>query len=237
MESLDRWSYLNIEMDSLAKSNLHNWQECPQLLLVNREPWPLMHDGMKLVKDLDHHLYKIVHGPPTEKYWITKRKFPQHMAEHIRWEALEIAMTETPFHKRTFLSKHNTGMCGVGKFMKRWKQWDTNASPWCGQSEDASHVWKCQNQEACNSLHDLEQWMIIVNTKPHLCDGLLHYLNKWRNGFTPTTCFRTPPFTFQQESGWQSMIEGWVHRSWAERQHSHYSLLGSPRTGQRWLLS
>jgi hypothetical protein len=39
-------------------------------------------------------------------------------------------------------------MCGVGKFMKRWGERDTDACPRCGATEDAAHVWICKHSEA-----------------------------------------------------------------------------------------
>jgi hypothetical protein len=94
---LDRWSLLNIEMDALAKSILEQWQECPSSQLIDGEPWPVMQDGVKLVKDIDRNLYKIVHAPAVLQYWTAKNKFPSHMKDSIHWEALETAMKETPF--------------------------------------------------------------------------------------------------------------------------------------------
>jgi hypothetical protein len=77
---------------------------------------------MKLVMDINRYLYKIIHAPLVLQYWINRKKFPSHMKEHIYWKALDAAKKVTPFSRQTFLSKHKTGMCGVGKFMKHWKQ-------------------------------------------------------------------------------------------------------------------
>jgi hypothetical protein len=37
----------------------------------------------------------------------------------IHWGAISVSMIETKRKRRVFTSKHVSGMCGVGKFMKR----------------------------------------------------------------------------------------------------------------------
>jgi hypothetical protein len=72
--------------------------------------------------------------------------------------------------KRTFILKHTLGMCRVGKFMHRWKEWESPNCPRCGQFEDASHVWTCSGCDSFEiwdrSLKDLEAWMSSVSTDP-----------------------------------------------------------------------
>jgi hypothetical protein len=48
-------------------------------------------------------------------------------------------------------------MCGVGKFMKRWKLSQNSACPRCGEVEDAPHVWTCQG----SGVNDL--WTIALS--------------------------------------------------------------------------
>jgi hypothetical protein len=40
-----------------------------------------------------------------------------------------IAMKETKRSRRVLLSKHSSGMCGLGKFMKRWQLRQDSACP------------------------------------------------------------------------------------------------------------
>jgi hypothetical protein len=60
---------------------------------------------------------------------------------------MEVACAEVSRGRRVFLSKHVSGMCGVGKFMLRWKEWDHDKCPRCGLPEDSKHVWKCANPQ------------------------------------------------------------------------------------------
>jgi hypothetical protein len=120
VDKLDRLSILNIEMDSLAKSVLHQWAAHTTLQPIEGEPWPIIHKNLKVVKGIDSSLYTIVHGTQIVEYWTKKNKFPSLQIESINWEALSTALTEVGLSRRIFVTKHVTGMCGVGKFMKRW---------------------------------------------------------------------------------------------------------------------
>jgi hypothetical protein len=50
-----------------------------------------------------------------------KDKLSAEVMERVDWDAIERAMNESKWGKRTFISKHACGMCGVGRFMKLWK--------------------------------------------------------------------------------------------------------------------
>jgi hypothetical protein len=128
-KDLDRWSLLNIEKDKLVKSAVNNWAESQYNQQIDGEPSPVWSNDVKLANDLDSKLYEIFHFKVMEEYWIKRHKFPEHQTSNIHWEALEKAMKAVPLAKRTFITKHATGMCGVGKFVKLWRGRDTAACP------------------------------------------------------------------------------------------------------------
>jgi hypothetical protein len=99
---------------------LHQWAAHTTLQPIEGEPWPIIHKNLKVVKGIDSSLYTIVHGTQIVEYWTKKNKFPSLQIESINWEALSTALTEVGLSRRIFVTKHVTGMCGVGKFMKRW---------------------------------------------------------------------------------------------------------------------
>ncbi len=66
----------------------------------------------------------------------------------VDWEAIGSTLQGIARGRRVFVSKHTAGMCGVGRFMKRWKQWDTDQCLRCGEREDAAHVWICRDPRA-----------------------------------------------------------------------------------------
>jgi hypothetical protein len=160
---------------------------------------------------------------------------------NINWGAIGQAMSQSQRSKRSFVSKHTVGMCGVGKFMVRWKERVSPNCPRCGQLEDASHVWICSG---CNSaeiweksLEDLEQWMSSVSTDPDIQDAILQHLKSWRAGNTThinTAHDLQDLIQMQEQMGWQSFFEGWIPAGWEEAQQAYYSLIRSHRMGRRW---
>lgn len=95
-------------------------------------------------------------------------------------------MKESNRSRRFFISKHTIGMCGVGKFMKIWKEWDVAACPQCGNFEYASHAWLCKETGAeemrGSALDKVKEWIESVNTKSRYSSyylSLFTKLEKW----------------------------------------------------------
>jgi hypothetical protein len=154
------------------------------------------------------------------------------------------AMLQSPRSRCTFVSKHTVGMCGVGKFMHRWKEWESPNCPRCGQFEDAAHVWVCSGSNSGDiwekSLRELNEWMSSVNTDPNIQSAILHYLQSWRNETTATIPLDSDIVQLikkQNTLGCQQFFEGWIPVCWEEAQQSYYSLIRSHHTGRRWIIS
>jgi hypothetical protein len=77
-------------------------------------------------------IYKRIHALHAKEYWISRDRCNDNTFGLIHWDNIAHALKEIPRQRRVFISKHSVGMCGVGKFMKRWKEWDTDACPRCG---------------------------------------------------------------------------------------------------------
>jgi hypothetical protein len=43
-------------------------------------------------------------------------------------------------------------------------------------------------------------------------------------------------YDLQGECGWQSLLEGFIHKDWSIEQHTFYSTIQSPRNGKRWTI-
>jgi hypothetical protein len=133
-------------------------------------------------------------------------------------------------------------MCGVGKFMVRWKEKETACCPRCGEYEDARHVWLCNNVDACNlwktELDKLMAWLVTIDTDPEIIDALIDnlrqrflaqevqpkvYTNKIRMGIQK-----------QENIGWVNFFEGFIIQDWQDLQQHYYSSIRSLRTGRRW---
>jgi hypothetical protein len=241
---IDRWGTLNIEMDSLAKGHISYAKTCPRHFALSYEPWSLWRNGEKIEKKLDQTLYELVHAHIAKDYWTSRGKISTDNIHQVHWDGIHHAMAEFSQARRTFITKHTTGMTGVGKFMKRWKQRASADCPRCGMMEDAAHVWICQGpgvKEAWSATLDgLAKWMDSVDTDPDISDAILHYLNSWRLDLDSSY---VPPFFLreaidqQKSMGWNLMLEGWMAAEWELVQQAYYTFLKSRRTGKRWLIS
>jgi hypothetical protein len=129
VELFHRWAGLNVEMDKLAKQHINVARTMPRHYLVLHESWSLWIKGVKVTSDMLHRLYDHIHSKEALSYRSGKLSEQSLIAESVNWTAIHKAMKTISRGRRIFISKHSAGMCGVGKFMKRWKQRDTNACP------------------------------------------------------------------------------------------------------------
>jgi Reverse transcriptase (RNA-dependent DNA polymerase) len=241
---LDRWERLNVEMDGRAKAFIQVAKQRPRHFLIKSEPWSLWYQGKKIVKDIKETIYEIVHSSEARDYWSQKEKVMPPLLDSIQWDAVNQAMKSSPRATRVFIAKHTVGMCGVGKFMHRWKQRHSPNCPRCGEFEDAPHVWLCRGSDSDaiwqKSMVSLAEWMESVQTDPDVQEAILSKLSKWRTGSDDDGMvpFQLQPAIEQQNDiGWSNFIEGWVSFEWELVQQSYYDLIQSRRSGLRWLSS
>ncbi len=162
-EDLDQWARLNIEMDSLAKQHIAIAKQRPWNFLIKQEPWSIWLGDIKLVKNLHSNLYNFVHSEEAESYWTAKQRITPAQVSSINWEAIKGTMSQEKRRRRVYISKHAVGICGVGKFLLRWKESQTTACPRCGALADEPHVWICPDHVAeqlwNRSLDNLREWL------------------------------------------------------------------------------
>ena len=237
---LDRWATLNILMDSRAKSFLLTARRTPRHQTVWGAPWSLWIRGKKLTSRISTAIYDRVHDALGRAYWLGKSDVTEEAFALIDWEAIGGAMRESKRSRRVFLAKHCSGMCGVGKFMLRWKEWDHDLCPRCGVSEDSAHVWRCPGFGAHalweTSINHLLQWMHSVDTHPDIIETIHKYLSSWHSS-SPFE-FVCPNSTYQALSD-QQVVGGrrfFEVKSWTEIQQHYYSLIHSRRSGRRWTI-
>jgi hypothetical protein len=242
IDQLDRWSRLNVEMDQLAKGYISTAKNAPRHFAVHSEPWSLWVHDKKISSELSNTIYEIVHVKSVRDYWISKGRITSDTFDDMAWESIKQAMQQVPRPRRTFVSKHIVGMCGVGKFMHRWKERDNPNCPRCGSFEDAEHVWLCNG---CNSsevwessLKTLDEWMVSVQTDPDIKSIILTHLQSWRSNSVAEHDASPDMATLikvQEVFGWRNFFEGWIPVAWVEAQQAYYSLISSFRTGKRWV--
>jgi hypothetical protein len=83
------------------------------------------------------------------------------MLSTVDWAAIGRTMKGVSRGRRVFVTKHMSGMCGIGKFRKRWKQWEIDQCPRCGEKEDAPYLVP-GNMDVCStstaSMKNLQKW-------------------------------------------------------------------------------
>jgi hypothetical protein len=126
-------------------------------------------------------------------------------------------MQGLPRQKEWFIIKQTVGMCGVGKWMKRWKKWQDGHCPRCGQTGDASHIVICKGENSqqiwVTSLKLLSKWMTSVQTDPNIIDTIIDHLRLWHQGYTTTPEGQESiqhALDIQNDLGWHSLLEGWL---------------------------
>jgi hypothetical protein len=139
-------------------------------------------------------------------------------------------MEESPRSRHIFMMKNSAGVCGVGKFMHRWKERDNPNCPGFVQFEDALHVWigkGCDSSSVWkDSLDKLNDWMSSVQNDPDIQDAIIDYLNGWRYDTIPSN---SPLHDIsdlvqnQTNLGWRTLFEGWIPVSWEETQQAYYN--------------
>jgi hypothetical protein len=143
IEDLPRVVQLNIAMDAAAKARLPDATHNPHQSPIPGEAWSLWLSEVKVTERMTSRLYDHVQRREAENYWGSKRNVEAEFGSLADWDAVGRAMASSSLARRTFVTKHTAGMCGVGKFMKRWGQRDSDACPQCDATEDSVYVWHC----------------------------------------------------------------------------------------------
>jgi hypothetical protein len=240
-EKLDRWAKLNVEMDKRAKQHMEIAKRSPRHFMIAAEPWSIWYHGKKIMSDLTETLYDLVHSDEAKEYWKRKDNLSDTDIDSVNWDLIGVAMKETKRSQRIFISKHSSGMCGVGKFMKRWQQRHDDSCPRCGMQEDSAHVWLCKGEGVDEiwdkAILEVERWLTKVQTDPDIKHAILAHLNSWRTGHpldSPNPFLLEEILLGQSRVGWRRFFEGWLIREWTMAQQAYYKISKSLRSGRRW---
>jgi hypothetical protein len=237
---LDLWAQRNIKMDQWAKDHIQTARHSSRHFNIPGEPWQLWAKDKKVTKHILPTLYETIFAYTSKEYWRSKAN-PEGIQE-IDWPNIGRAMKAQPRSRRVFISKHVSGMCGVGKFMQCWKEWDSPNCPRCGLFEDAPYLWRCKGhgtKEIWNkAILDLESAMRQLDTDPTLAHVISSYLKSWSSD---SGIQYSAPREFQMlilaqsGVGWRQFFKGWWVMHWASLQYRYYTIIKSTRTGNRWV--
>jgi hypothetical protein len=149
------------------------------MLLPNASLW---YGGRKLSSSAEE-LYGLIHSEEGHNYWVNKEKLPEESMDFIHWDAIGWAIHGLPWSRRNFVAKFCVGMMGVGKCMKRWKQWSHDQCPWCGKQKNTLHVVECPAPEAhkvwSKAVKNFRSWMQSARTDPAIMEYVCKALENW----------------------------------------------------------
>jgi hypothetical protein len=247
---LDRWAFLNIQMDNLAKSywqeQLHSAASTTTQALAG-EYWPVFLNGRKVHSSLTKSIYEEIYRNKLAIHWEKHERFTQEQCRRINWDACEQAMRRLKITRRHWVSKHTEGMCGVGKWLMKWKERDTDACPRCNSpAEDARHVWTCPAATTIPirsaGMERLDQWMTSSLTSPDIRLVINTRLSQLfhRLPLTPIPNISEKvqeALGIQDEIGWETFFEGCLVQDWEAAQDAYYQWCKSRKSGRRWATS
>ena len=248
---IDIWGQLNMVADAYAKVAL--WRKIendlltPNMTQISKAIAPLYisYSGTKtmiasnLKKRLSHHIAQ----QQTIQYWKQHNKPIQD--NQFDMEVFTHAARNVPLYQQRWLTKWTCGICGVGKWLERWKEQSHSKCPRClTDNETVDHVILCQHDSATlcwnTGIEELQEWMRTHNAIPGLAEAVGHRLKQWRNhepledlDFLDESV--QTMIQKQDELGWNSILFGSVHKAWSRAQGAHLDALGKKTTGTTWM--
>jgi len=183
--TMDVWTLLNIEMDAHAGEcyQLHKAKECPNVAMANESLAVSIDDKKLPCFDKQMLCNKVFARTGKEEkdkstwtckdFWKERENIPEEAMDHMHWEALKKALTNSPQGTQRWILKHSTGQCGVGRMLQRWNYQEHSMCPRCGeQDKTTKHAIQCQavdtRQRWITGTKAIRQWFITTSTNPDL---------------------------------------------------------------------
>ena len=193
---LDIWERLNVQADDLAKAYL--WET-----IESGETTPLVPDLMHTMPSISitinnerQYIYsrtvRTMHNLIAEqrslRYWSTHNRPVLHNTADL--DILRHAANSTASWNKRWLSKWQSGMCGVGVNPERWKDQNHSRCPRCQtERETVQHVLRCSHEGATDlwsiGVEEIVEWMKKNHSAPGLADIVGRRLRAWQQGVQP----------------------------------------------------
>ena len=179
-----------------------------------------------------------------KSYWETKRNLGIQTSRTTDWVALRKSAKHYP--KWKWLSKHVTGICGVGIMLQLWKHQEHSSCPRCGTArENVEHILLCTAPSATsiwdNAIDKLAIWLEENDAEPHLAEIICTSLRAWRNKERLPFPTRDIPIIVmeamveQDSIGWYNLTNGFISKKWRTIQKAHFKDIGSMKSPILWI--
>jgi hypothetical protein len=242
-DELDWWEQTNVCMDLRAKSKMSR----PSVSLTHRisgqEGLALWLHEEKYTSFDTNWVYTRACEERVFEYWLYRGRLTENSIHLIDREALASAcQAESPGFRR-WVTKHVTGVCGVGKWLERWQWQNHSRCPRCDAAgEDHRHVYQCSARSARiewqASMNDLRTWCEHHSTDPDMLEVIITCLMAWRNGQALPPYFGrdhlATAYDAQRQIGWGCFLEGSIAQSWLPVQAAYLISQGSMKSANTW---
>jgi hypothetical protein len=121
--------------------------------------------------------------------------------------------------------------CSVGTKLVEWKEAPNHDCPRCGLSENACHVWFCQEPAVFFVWYLLmtsfRKWLELVHTATDVIHWIIQCLTEWRSS-VPFSPIQTDlpglleAIEAQDRIGWLAFFEGYIAVKWAGMQDAYF---------------
>ena len=246
-ENLSWWERLNCEVDVLAGEFreallLSGVRDAPNPRFFT-EPSALFIAGVKHSR-LDRNLiHELVSLPILRSRW-TRLNWDPSVEQEVAWTQTGSAMRSLRPALQRWTTKNVVGMCGVGKFMKRWGYSTDSRCPLCSFPEEtAYHVPRCTDKRAemewQRQMEVLDSWFTSHRTSPRIASYLFQFLQGIRQSSDELVPLVDDPhyadaIASQQRIGSQGLLEGRLSLLWLPLQAEYFQEIGSSRSTNTW---
>ena len=245
-ENLTWWEQRNCEVDVLAgeyrESLLLSGVDSSPNPRFFTEPSALFIGGVKQSKLDQARIQELVALPILRSRW-TKLHWDKCVEEEVAWSHVGTAMRSLRSSLQRWTTKNVVGMCGVGKFMKKWGYSPDARCPLCSYPEEtAEHVPRCPDKRAeaawLNQMEVWEHWFNRHRTSPLIASSLFQLLSLIRSPSSEPIIAIDSRFQEALDSqlriGSQGLLEGRLSRRWIPLQAEYFQEIGSPRSTSTW---
>ena len=232
--NINKWGLMNIQADKLAKQRLGQ-------AMINNESLPNIHPITNSIPAIFYNNYSNNHYANTMiyshaakaikqliakdrsiKYWSQHNHNIQH--RYINQESFFHAASNVPHWQKRWLTKWNSGICGVGKWLCRWREQPHSKCPRCQtDNKTVKHVIRCQHEDASlvwsTGLDELGEWMYSHDAAPGIREIFTCRLCQWRDQSDyddiPDMDYSLQDALTQQDRiGWDNLCFGLVGKRW-----------------------
>ena len=248
-DGLDWWARANVLCDNLAKSHL------AKILMLGegsqaytgwlpKERVRIFCGNKKQTSLNKNVLYRRIMLLKTTSWWAKQGRLSELSREIVDWEVVGQSMRLLAPSRRIWVTKHASGNCGISKTLFRWNLQSDPMCPRClTAQEDSLHVFRCEHESNMEPkqkmISAIKKFLNESGTSPDIAVameiGIFKWLNCEEGTYTVPLLRSRDAFEEQSEIGWGNLVMGLPSKKWSYYQQKHFNLIGSRRSGKRWV--